>query len=621
MKWFLSIGLFFLLLILVVLSLPFLIDLNKYQDEYRPAVEQALNRKVTLQNIRLTIWPRIGARVGGFTIQDDPAFRAGPFASLVSLDVGVKLIPLLSGKVEVEEIALREPVITVFKNKQGVMNISTLGGAGTSAPGKPEPAPELSTGGPLKALALLAVDRVGITHGTLTYRDESAPAPVEYAVQNLELLLRSVRLGQTPTLHVTATVQPYNVPVMVAVAAGPLVESLDFKHIDLDVTLGKVPLSLKGRAVAGHFHGTLTSPSINTKDLPVALPLAKPVAVKDLSIDMDADYPPKPDVPPLHLATVNAFHATVGMGNSSLGLTGTLKDGRLAVTASSKNINTADLPVAVPSKKPIDIRELDVKAEVTEQRATVSHLALQLFDGQVTGQAGLGLGNSPPPFDAKLAIKGLQLGPAVDAFATDKALVSGTAATDLSLAGAGFTTAELTRTLTGTGHLSVKDGRLEGVNLTQEVLRAFKVTGLSGEDVKATAFSTVEGDFAIQQGAVQLQRFLADSHDFQATAAGTIGFDQALNIKAGLNLSETLSQQLTGASAAARLMASKGRITVPLTISGTTAAPSYSVDLKAVAGKVGKNLKEKVGEFLKKSPATDKLLEQGSGALKNLFGQ
>ncbi len=621
MKWLLSLGVLLLLLVLVVLSLPFLIDLNKYQAQYRPLIEQALNRKVTLQDIRLTVWPRIGARVGVFVIQDDPAFRAGPLASLTSLDVGVKVMPLLSGKVEVEEITLHEPMITVFKNKQGVLNISTLGATGEPVSGKSESPSGTPEGGPLKALALLAVDRVGIVRGTLTYRDESAPAPVEYAVQNLDLLLRSVRVGQTPTLHVTATVQPYNLPVTVVAAAGPLVESLDFTHIDLDVTLGKVPLSLKGRAVAGHFHGTLTSPSINTKDLPLALPLTKPVVVKDLSIDADAEYPPKPDVPPLRMATVNAFHAMIGMGNSSLRLTGSLKDGRLTMTAASASLNTADLPVAVAVKKPIDIRELDVKAEVTEQHATLSHLALQLFGGQIAGRAGIRLGTSAPPFDAQLAVNGLQLGSAVDAFATDKALVSGTASADLRLAGTGLTMADLTRTLTGTGHLSVKGGRLEGVNLRREVLQAFKVVGVSGEDVKATVFSAVEGDIAVQQGVVQLQRFLADSHDFQATAAGTIGFDQALHIKATLHLSEALSRKLTGASTAARLLASKGRISVPLTISGTTTAPSYRVDLKAATGRVGEQLKEKVGELLKKSPAADKLLEQGSGVLKNLFGQ
>ena len=76
MKVLLGLGLLLLFLVGVALSLPFLVDLNEYQDRYRPLIEDALNRRITLQDIRLTIWPRIGARVSGFTIQDDPAFRS-----------------------------------------------------------------------------------------------------------------------------------------------------------------------------------------------------------------------------------------------------------------------------------------------------------------------------------------------------------------------------------------------------------------------------------------------------------------------------------------------------------------------------------------------------------------
>ncbi len=119
MKILIGVGVVILLLIILIVALPFLIDLNRYQDRYRPLIEKALNRNVELKDIRLTLWPRIGARIGTLIVQDDPTFRAGPFASLSSLDVGVKLLPLLTGKVDVEEITLRNPVITVLKNGQG----------------------------------------------------------------------------------------------------------------------------------------------------------------------------------------------------------------------------------------------------------------------------------------------------------------------------------------------------------------------------------------------------------------------------------------------------------------------------------------------------------------------
>lgn len=66
------------LMVGIILALPFLVDLNKYQDQYKPLLEDALNRKVQLKDIRLTIWPRIGARVADLVVLDDPAFGSSP---------------------------------------------------------------------------------------------------------------------------------------------------------------------------------------------------------------------------------------------------------------------------------------------------------------------------------------------------------------------------------------------------------------------------------------------------------------------------------------------------------------------------------------------------------------
>nr|MBA3752736.1 AsmA family protein [Nitrospira sp.] len=271
MKILIGIGVAILLLIILIVALPFLVDLNKYQDRYRPLIEQALNRTVEIKDIRLTIWPRLGARIGGFIVQDDPAFRASPFASLSSLDVGVKLLPLLRGKVDVEEITLRDPVITVLKNAQGQLNVSTIG----AKPQAPSPKPEVPgqpTGSPLQTLALFAVDRVSVDGGKLTYRDESTSKPAEYTLSDLEFLLTSVHLGESPNLHVAATIQPYNLPVRLNGSFGPLVEALDLKSFTFNLELGKIALSLKGRALGGNLDATIAALEIDTVDLPVKLP-------------------------------------------------------------------------------------------------------------------------------------------------------------------------------------------------------------------------------------------------------------------------------------------------------------------------------------------------------------
>jgi AsmA protein len=531
----------------VILALPFLIDLNKYQDQYKPLIEDALNRKVQLQDIRLTIWPRIGVRVAGFTVLDDPAFGSSPFASLTSLDVGVKLMPLLSGKVEVEEITLRNPVITVIKNKNGVLNVSTIGRTGVALPKTPSRAPIPSTEGPLKILTLLAVDRVSITNGKLTYRDLSAAKPTEYILQDMELLLRSVRLGQSPRLHVGMLIQPINLPVRLDGTFGPLKESADIDAINLQLALGKTDFTITGK--------------------------------------------------------------TVGR-NASLNI-------------SAPVINTSNLPVALPFQKPVDVKNLQIAAEVKGQDVLLQNFSFQLFDGQVTAQGQVTSGSETPPFTGKMTIQGMQLTPALSDLATTQVSISGTAGADLDVQGRGWSMPDLTKSLEGTGHVAVKDGKIEGVNLLQEAISILNVAGISFDNAKATAFSTIETDLAIKQGIIHVQRFLMDSHDFQATGGGTIGFDQTLNLTMNLNLSQDLSRTIARSSPAAKLAMKEGRLSLPLMITGTAQAPSYGLDMKGLTGKVQeqvqKKVEEAVGGLLKGTTKPEDLKQQGRDLLKGLL--
>jgi len=549
MKIVVGLGVIVLLLIGLILSLPFLIDLNKYQDQYKPLIEDALNRKIQLQDIRLTIWPRIGARVAGFAVLDDPAFESGSFASLTSLDVGVKLMPLLGGKVEVEEIALRDPVITVIKNKNGVLNVSTLGRTGVTAPATPSRAPVPSAEGPLKILALLAVDRVSISGGKLTYRDLSTTNSTEYLLQDLELLLKSVRLGQTPSLHLATLVQPFNMPVTLDGTFGPLKETTDIDAINVHLALGKTSFTITGSTV-GH-------------------------------------------------------DAKINVG--------------------SPVINTANLPVALPLKKPVEIHDFQLVAEVKGQEAQIHTLSLHLFDGEVKTQGKLISGSDAPPFSGKLTMEGLQLGPALDAVAAPQVSVSGSARADMNLQGRGFSMEDLTKSLEGAGHVAVKEGKVEGVNLLQEAISILKVAGISLDNPKATAFSTIETDLAIKQGIIYVQRLLMDSHDFQATGGGTIGFDHVLNLTVNLNLSQDLSQKIAGASPVAKLAIKDGRLVLPLLITGTAQAPSYGVDMKGISGKVQeqvqKKVEEAVGGLLKGTTKPEDLKQQGQELFKDFLGR
>jgi uncharacterized protein involved in outer membrane biogenesis len=620
---FIGVSLVVVLLIVAILLLPFLIDLNRYKDQYQPLIEDALNRKILLNDLRLTIFPRLGVHIAGFTVMDDPAFNKAPFASLESLEIGIKLMPLLGGRVEVEEITFKEPLISVIKNPHGVLNVSTIGKPSAPAPQAPieAPQPPPAKGGPLRALALLAVDRLALAHGRLTYQDRSTPTPTEYTVQELNVRLQSVRLGDMPHVHVDAVVQPYNLPLKVEGVVGPLVDTLDLKTIDLALALGNMTATITGSAVDGHAHVTVASPIISTAHLPMAHPPARPVDIRDLHVEADADYPAKPNTPPLEALTVKVLRFAVVLDHSTITVNGHVLDGEARLMAVSPAVNTADLPIVLPLRKSVEAKDVKLSAGMKGQHATVDNLSLNVFGGQLVSQAGLTLGSSSPPFDGKVNLHGVQLGPVVQAL-MDTLTVTGTANAQMTLHGRGFSKLAVMTALEGKGSFAVRDGTIEGVNLLQEAVALLQAAGVTLDTAKATVFSTIEGNFAIKQGVVEVERFLMDSHDFQATGAGAIGLDQRLNLKANLRLSEALSKQIAGNTPALRVAMAQGRMTVPMLITGTAQAPVYGLDTKAVAGRVQEQVKEQVRgvvDDLMQGKKPD--LEKSKEALKKLFGR
>jgi AsmA protein len=334
-------------------------------------------------------------------------------------------------------------------------------------------------------------------------------------------------------------------------------------------------------------------------------------------------------VPPLELVEVPNLSLAVVMGESVVDVRGSILGGRASVNGSSPRISTADVPVALPLKKPVEIKDLVMAAEMKGQEVRLSNLSFQLFNGQAKTQAGLTIGSPAPPFTGKATVQGLQLGPALEALGTEKVAVSGTAGAALDLRGQGFAAPDLASALAGTARVAVRDGKLEGINLMQEIGAILKVAGLSPEQVNATLFSTIETDLAVKSGLITVQRLLMDSHDFRATGAGTVGFDRSLNLTLNLNLAEAVSQKIARSTPVAKLALNDGRLALPLKITGTVQAPSYQLDAKALGGRVQEQVKEKVQKKVEESveglmqgtTKPEDLKKQGKELLKDLFGR
>ncbi|HVP64506.1 MAG TPA: AsmA family protein [candidate division Zixibacteria bacterium] len=123
-----------IVLVAAAALVPKLINVNKYHDMAEQQLEQRLGRKVQLGNMSLSLLPP-SLRVDNAVIAEDPAFGGAgrPFAEARELNVRVGFWPLLTGKVDVQSLELKNPDVELIRNSQGAWNFSTIG--------KPEASP------------------------------------------------------------------------------------------------------------------------------------------------------------------------------------------------------------------------------------------------------------------------------------------------------------------------------------------------------------------------------------------------------------------------------------------------------------------------------------------------
>jgi len=136
-RWLRIAGIVVAILVVLLIALPFFIDVNSFRPKIESEATSALGRQVKLGNLSLSI---LSGTVGvdNISVADDPAFSKSAFVTAKSLEVGVEMLPLIFSKeLNVTKILLDSPQITLLKAPNGIWNFSSLGGA--SAKNAPQP--------------------------------------------------------------------------------------------------------------------------------------------------------------------------------------------------------------------------------------------------------------------------------------------------------------------------------------------------------------------------------------------------------------------------------------------------------------------------------------------------
>lgn len=165
------------LIALVITYIVLTFDPNSYKPQIIQAVKDNNQRTLMLDgDIKLKFFPSIGLAIGRVSLSE---FRSEQeFAALESASVALKLLPLISGQIVVDEVALSGLKANLVKYKDGKTNIDDLLSAETAAPPQPSAKPSAA---PMK----FDVASVQLEKSELSWRDETTGA--QYGVRGMSL--------------------------------------------------------------------------------------------------------------------------------------------------------------------------------------------------------------------------------------------------------------------------------------------------------------------------------------------------------------------------------------------------------------------------------------------------
>ena len=120
-------GLLVLLVIVAIVALPMLVDPNDYKDQITSLVQDKTGRTLEIDgDINLSVFPWLGADIGPTRLSNAEGFDAPHMASMEAVEVRVKLVPLLSKKLEVNTVRLKGLTLNLGKDAQGKTNWDDL---------------------------------------------------------------------------------------------------------------------------------------------------------------------------------------------------------------------------------------------------------------------------------------------------------------------------------------------------------------------------------------------------------------------------------------------------------------------------------------------------------------
>ncbi len=635
-KFFLLLAILVILVVGAIVAVPFLVPTETIKSELTAQVESATGRKLTVDgDLSLSVIPNVAVEMSDVHFANAPGSDVADMVSLDKLKMGLKILPLLSGAVEVSEFVLLKPKIHLEVDAEGRPNWE-LEGDSAAAEETTSSEGDSSGGSDSLPISELKLGDIRLENGSLTFVDHAARTEEKIEAINMKLGLEDLKSplemlgsldykGETIELDLgldnpNAVLQGDRSPIKLGVKSALLQLGFagDLSNQGSPSAAGDIDLSVSSiRKLATWLAEPLDLAGEGLESLTIAGKLngsAERVAFTDATISLDeiqgkgevtADLGgavPKIggrlDLGAVDLAPYMPAPAEGGEGQGDTAAQPAGDDG--AETAPAASTDWSDEPIELPPLDGVDLtfeltlaslKVQDIKLDRTVLALAMANNVLTadlkefgLYEGSGNGSLILKVADGRPTIEEKFSLKGLQALPFLtDAAEFDK--LEGTATAEFSLTTTGGTERELVKNLNGDGRVVFADGAISGINIAAMVRNA-ATAFLSAEanETRKTDFAELSGSFTIQNGILSNQDLSLQAPTLRVAGSGTVDLPaRQVDYRIDPKAAATLEGQGSEADVSGLL--------VPVTVTGPFDDLSYQPDLSGVINQAIKDPK------------------------------
>ncbi len=223
-------------------------------------------------------------------------------------------------------------------------------------------------------------------------------------------------------------------------------------------------------------------------------------------------------------------------------------------------------------------------------------LAFRAYGGAGRGAFAANLRAAPLSWTLDVSLQHVNINDFLSANTTARDKVSGIGQMDARLRGT--SRAPMERTVAGNVALSIANGTIYHFALPAALDAALRVGSSGDPDMH---FQTLSGSFLVADARATTNDLVARTGDYTLSAAGTIGFDQTLDLKGKAVYAQGKSAALIrSVKELSALTNDAGEIEVPVTISGTASSPRFTIDVVgAIERAAGKEIKRRIQDKLR----------------------